>query len=143
FFEDAQGTLWIGNYDGLYFYDRTAEKFTAISGDDPGLKYFDDHTVTALADDGQGNMLAATKFGVHRLNAARQVTETLGPEVFGLPESESLVIVDLLVTRAGELWVATFGHGVYWRDPDSGRFEHYRHDPGDPRSLSDDMIMDL
>ena len=43
----------------------------------------------------------------------------------------------------GALWVGTLGGGVFRRDPITGRFRQYGHDPADPRSLSDPNVLDV
>jgi signal transduction histidine kinase/ligand-binding sensor domain-containing protein len=43
----------------------------------------------------------------------------------------------------GALWVGTLGGGLIRRDPLTGRFNHYEHDPADPRSLSDPHVLDV
>jgi serine phosphatase RsbU (regulator of sigma subunit)/streptogramin lyase len=42
--------------------------------------------------------------------------------------------------RDGALWIATNGGGVDRLDPRTGRFTHYRHDPGNPDSLAHDEL---
>ncbi len=43
----------------------------------------------------------------------------------------------------GALWVGTLGGGLIRRDPLTGRFRQYGHDPADPRSLSDPNVLDV
>jgi len=42
--------------------------------------------------------------------------------------------------RAGTLWVGTFGGGLNKFDRATQTFTHYRHDPKNPKSLSDDHV---
>lgn len=41
---------------------------------------------------------------------------------------------------SGHIWITTWGSGVDIFDTASGRFAHHRHDPEDPRSLSNDNV---
>ncbi len=43
----------------------------------------------------------------------------------------------------GALWVGTLGDGLIRRDPLTGRFRQYAHDPADSRSLSDPHVLDI
>jgi len=43
----------------------------------------------------------------------------------------------------GALWVGTLGGGVMRRDPLTGQFRQYGHDPADTRSLSDPDVLDV
>ena len=45
--------------------------------------------------------------------------------------------------RAGYLWFGEWGNGLDRFDPRTGDFKFYRHDPGDPASLSDDIVESL
>ena len=49
----------------------------------------------------------------------------------------------LLEDVAGALWIGSWGGGLKRLDPETGRFEVHRHDPGDPTSLSDDRVQTL
>ena len=43
----------------------------------------------------------------------------------------------------GALWVGTLGGGLIRRDPLTGQFRQYEHDPADLRSLSDPHVLDV
>jgi signal transduction histidine kinase/ligand-binding sensor domain-containing protein len=43
----------------------------------------------------------------------------------------------------GALWIGTLGGGLLRRDPLTGQFRRYAHDPADPRSLSDPEVLDV
>jgi signal transduction histidine kinase/ligand-binding sensor domain-containing protein len=43
----------------------------------------------------------------------------------------------------GALWIGTLGGGLIRRDPLTGQFRQYGHDPADPRSLSDPDVIDV
>ena len=45
--------------------------------------------------------------------------------------------------RQGVLWVGTGDRGLNRFDPKTGHFRAYGHDPGDPRSLSDNRVTAL
>lgn len=40
-----------------------------------------------------------------------------------------------------QLWVGTYGGGLYCFDPQTEQFKHYKHDPEDPGSISSDAIV--
>ena len=41
------------------------------------------------------------------------------------------------------MWIATFGGGLNRFDPDTGYFEHWRHNPLDPESMGTDNLQSL
>ena len=46
-------------------------------------------------------------------------------------------------TPSGALWIGTYGGGLDRFDAATGRFVHYRHDPKDPRSLDNDLVLSV
>ena len=55
----------------------------------------------------------------------------------------SPTIADLYGDRAGMVWIATYGGGLYRLDPTSGIFTAYRHDPANPTSISGDNVTSI
>jgi signal transduction histidine kinase/ligand-binding sensor domain-containing protein len=49
----------------------------------------------------------------------------------------------LLEDRDGAIWTATFGGGLSRRDPATGAFKRYRHDPNDAGSIAGDRVFSI
>jgi hypothetical protein len=43
----------------------------------------------------------------------------------------------------GTLWIGTFGDGLYAVDEEHQSTSHYRREPANPRSLSDDVVLSI
>jgi PAS domain S-box-containing protein len=52
-------------------------------------------------------------------------------------------VISIVEDRSGFLWFGTYGGGLNRYDPRTGRFAVFRHDPGDPYSLSNDVVYSL
>ncbi len=52
-----------------------------------------------------------------------------------------ITITDIMEDRAGNLWIATWEHGLWKYQPHTNTFTGYRHDPKNPFSLSDDQAL--
>jgi len=50
-------------------------------------------------------------------------------------------VVSIIEDGSSNLWVGTYGHGLHRFDRQTGKFETYRHNPADPYSLSNDVVM--
>ncbi|MBD9434801.1 hypothetical protein IB223_01745 [Pseudoxanthomonas sp. PXM03] len=51
-------------------------------------------------------------------------------------------VIAMAKDARGRIWLGTVGTGIVMREP-SGRLARYRHDPGDPRSLANDVVNDV
>lgn len=133
--EDRRGNLWVGtNTGGLNRLDRATwkfERFRHRSSDPNSLSH---DSVYAIAEDGAGNLWIGTQRGLNRLDPESHRFETF---------LASSYIHSLLVDREGRLWVGTVGEGLHRRDPATGGFENWKHDPRDPNSLGDASVFCL
>ena len=50
------------------------------------------------------------------------------------------MVISIAQDHDGAIWVGTFPHGLTRYDPRTQRFETYKHDPADPRSLSNNQV---
>jgi len=98
------------------------------------------HLVTAFAEDADGFLWIGTQGGLVRFDGTAF-------RVFAAAEEEGSLggsyVRCLLPARDGRLFVGTFGGGLSVFDPESERFEVYRHDPADPGSLAGDRVEGL
>ena len=170
FAEDPDGTVWIGTYGGgLNLFDRVAGDRVAgqrgagdkVAGDSANGTFrhyrhdpddpssLSDDRVMSLLVDRAGTLWAGTlSGGLNRLDRASR-TFTRYQHDDRDPGSLSWNgVTSLLEDSSGRLWVGTYRGGlnrlVDPADGDrNGRFVHYRHDPDDPVSLSNDLVLEL
>lgn len=140
---DGSGTTWVGAIDGLFVFDPASRKFELFRSGDPAFAAFHDHTITALAETADGQLLLGTRAGLHRLDKAREALVNYGAPAFGLAAGEAISVNRILATSTGEIWVASFKNGVYWWDEAAQRFRNYRHDSSESGSLSNDVVLSL
>ena len=92
----------------------------------------------ALAVDEDGLLWIGSREGLFRYDGYEAIAYLPDPED---PYSISDVdIRSLHVARDGSLWVGTSTGGLNRMDRASGRFTHFRHDPSDAGSLSEDAV---
>lgn len=80
-----------------------------------------------------------TRDGLRILNVyTGDITQTSVEELNNLA-----FIQDLLSDDHGRLWIATYGEGLFVYDSDSNALSHFSHDDADPRSLSNNFVLNV
>ncbi|MEE8060567.1 MAG: two-component regulator propeller domain-containing protein, partial [Gemmatimonadales bacterium] len=137
--EHPSGLLWVGsNRDGLLLYDaernRVVRRYHAEAED--AARRFGTNSAWSFYTGVDGTVWVGNLEvgGVHRL----------------VPEPERFVhlradpahlnhrgVRQIIATRDGMVWMATWDGGLNRFDPATQAYTHYRPDPADPNSLSD------
>jgi ligand-binding sensor domain-containing protein/signal transduction histidine kinase len=95
--------------------------------------------VGALYEDRKGILWAGTPEALLRLD--RNTGRTTGYRTGG--PGVGTDVLSIREDRSGNLWVGTYSHGLHCFDRRTGKFKTYRHNPADPHSLSNDIVMRL
>ncbi|MBC3757172.1 response regulator [Hyunsoonleella sp. SJ7] len=115
-FLDNENRLWLGYYEnGLGFFDEHYNKFESVVRKEEGNSI---HTneIKAFAKTEEGNIWIAQINGIDILNAT---TGTI-TNVYGNESSEytglkkGLYIEDVFIDSRGNIWVATWGDGLFF-----------------------------
>lgn len=129
-------SIWMGTTRGLYHLPAGGSgELEHISLGES----FQERYVLDLLFDRTGSLWVATLAGVLRHDAGRIPFEHLGYEP-GEVGSLSGRAVSTVAGDGDVLWVGTFGGGLTRVDRLDGSTKWYRHDPGDPFSLCDDVV---
>ena len=136
--QDRQGFMWFGTMDGLNFFDGYG--FLVFKNDPTDPESLVHNSVRALAEDRAGRLWVGTSGGLDLFDREKQVFVHFKAEPEGTGGPLHQNIISLYEDRAGTLWVGSsggldrvdFGPAVGERP----RFEHFRSDRSDPRTLS-------
>ncbi|MEM9690107.1 MAG: two-component regulator propeller domain-containing protein [Pseudomonadota bacterium] len=141
--EDRDGRLWIGTSRGLNLHIGGTDRFVRFNHDASDRGSLSNDAISSMLQDRSGLLWIGTlAAGVNKWNPRSWA--------LGLQESEQIAasadakpIVTALTTSEDTLWIGTFGEGLVARDRSSDALTHYRHNPDNPRSISDDRVMSV
>jgi len=137
--EDTSGGLWVGTFGaGLSRFDRKTGHFKTYLHDPNNPVTLSSNIVSRILVDHDGTMWIATWNGLDRFNAADESFVTYKQH----KNSDQELYLDLKEDRNGSLWIGGMG-GVNRFDPKTGQFTVYGHRVGDPRSLSDGIVLSV
>ena len=142
--QDRYGFMWFGTQNGLNKYDGFSfTVYQNVPGDSTSIS---DNWITSILEDHSGTLWVGTRNG--GLNRFDRATETFTRyPYFECPEEEcdsplalnSPDVTTIYEDRVGGMWIGTF-RGLSKLNVSTGRFEHFRHTPGDARGLSSDKV---
>ena len=146
--EDRTGVLWLGTRAGVNKYVPASAQFVTYRqrpGRQPTLS---GERVWAIYEDRAQTLWVGTvENGLNRIDRRRGTIDHYGHDP-GRPGSlRHGTVSAILEDRSGVLWVGTWG-GLSRLDDHSepgapARFRHYRYDPADAGSLSDNRVLTL
>jgi len=94
-----------------------------------------------IAQDQQGFMWFAGSAGLARYDGYS--VKVYQHEANSINSLSNSFILDILITRLGQLWIATYGGGLNLYNPLTDSFVRYRHHPNNSNSLSNDTVFSL
>jgi ligand-binding sensor domain-containing protein len=132
--QDRDGFIWLCTEDGLNRYDGAT--VTVFRNDPTDAESLPASFVWDVAEDAHGDLWIATDGG----GLARRDRATERVVRYGTREGlSSLRVRAVHVDAAGRVWIGT-SQGLDVLDPATGAVTHYRADPANSATLSDDRV---
>ena len=131
-FEDAEKNIWVGTEKGLSQYCRSRfEIFTSRDG-------IPSDSARAIMVDSKGNIWLSSPSGLFSFH----FDESGMPQrktYFAEKRSSDFRIVSLFEGRNGNIWIGTYGYGVFLLDPRTGSITSY----SEAQGLANSNIMSI
>lgn len=132
--QDDKGFMWFGTQSGLHRFDGYSH--TAFAADARSRNHVRGAFVYALHKDRTGRLWIATDQGLDIFDPSSGDFSYVD---FERDKSVAAVIQSIHEDRSGAFWLSTTA-GLYGLDASGRTRVHFRHEAGNPRSLSDDDV---
>lgn len=140
----SSGTLWVGTQTGLNRFDRATGTFTRYLHNADDRTSLSNNNILSLCEDRIGVLWVGTEEG---LNAFDRTTGTFARYLHNATNPASLSNDRILSlwedrsygNRAGILWIGT-RNGLNCLDRSGEKFIHFKHNPLDSSSLSNNEV---
>jgi len=136
-FLQENNKFWIGTSHGVYTLnkgDTKPELFSYTKGQ--SLYYIFDDT-RKLLKDSRKRIWIGTKSGLYKLEKGEMEVFITGTNDLGINHNS---IYSIYESAAGIIWIGTWGGGVNIFAEDYYNFVHFKHQPYNPESLSDNVV---
>ena len=147
---DRVGSLWVGtNGGGLNILDRNRKPFSLFRHYPGDLDSLSNSDVRSIWEEQSGVLWIGTRDGLNRSDPRNE--QGLTPVHFSpFPDDPTvsgsaspISILSIVEDRTGRLWFGSSGAGLHKYDPGTGQIIQYMNDPGDPDSLSLNIVRAL
>ena len=143
--KDNQGTLWLGTYfGGVNYFNPEYEIYTRYTYSSTEKEGLSNPVVGRTVEDRDGNLWIGTEGGgLNHYNRLTRQFKWFRPG--DGPNSLSQNNVKALYYDPSRqiIWIGTHLGGLDRLDIRSGRFTHYRMEPGNPETLPSDIVRDI
>lgn len=139
-YQDKQGIVWAGTYNGLTSIDRKNSSLKIYRNESGNVNSLSNNNIRAIAEDASGNIWIGTYGGgLNKLN--RQTgTFTAYRQTPGNTKGLANDIVTALIPDNNILYVATFGGGLSTLNISANTFTNYAVNASSQNSISSNFI---
>lgn len=141
-FEDRDGNLWVGTESGLNRMENGTYRFHRFVYTQNDSNQIISNSIQSICQDLQGNIWVGTDRGLDCLINGEKRFIHYQP---GSGKSDGIAdrsIRFVLAGRDGRIWIGFREGGVDCYNPETGRFEHFIHDPDNENTLADDRTVE-
>ncbi len=142
-FQDKTDKLWIGTRNGLNLFNPKTNKFTQIYNDPQKSSSIISNQISSIIEDRSGLIWIGTQAGISKFFQPNN-TFYYYQENKNLP-SKSLTsssVITAFVDKKDNIWVGSLGglDKIVSSSDNARGVIHFRHDPGNKNSLSDNFL---
>jgi ligand-binding sensor domain-containing protein/two-component sensor histidine kinase len=149
--QDKEGFMWFGTGNGLNKFD--GYNFTVYMNDPYNPSSISDNEISAIYEDTEGYIWIGTIKGIlNRFNRANEsfehyhlqydknfksnLKESYTSYPISFIRNDDISITSISEDKNGNLWLGTWGNGMFRFNKETGFSEHFYNEPNNPQSLS-------
>ena len=143
-FVDWNGTLWVGNSEGLNKFNKENSSFTfyKIITKNPAAQSFPaDNAVSAISQLNAGRLILGTPSGIAEFTISN-AAYNFYPHHFDVHRFGWGRITNIEIDHSGMLWLATPG-GLMLFNPKTKSYRYFNNDPVDPGTISYNSVSSI
>ncbi|MDP4286249.1 MAG: two-component regulator propeller domain-containing protein [Bacteroidota bacterium] len=139
--DDGNGAVWFGGdyHLGLLKYDKKSDRFSQMqfdNGSEYGLHY--NEIIYSFYKDRDGNIWINSDLGMNIFNPPQQQFKYLqSSSPFTSPFSTD--VSSIFQSSSGDIWISTWGDGIFKYDSTFVLQKNYVHDKNNPASLGEPL----
>ena len=138
-FEDDD-YLWVGTMSGLEQQNKATGEYVKLGSETEEPSPIGSNPIYAFCKDRQGRLwIGGWSTGLNLYNYQNETITRFMPS----SQADSIgakSIFSILEDDQGTIWLGTLGGGLNRMVSETGSFAHYKRDPNDPTSISDDYV---
>ncbi|HEY2725760.1 MAG TPA: two-component regulator propeller domain-containing protein, partial [Parafilimonas sp.] len=140
--DDGNGLIWFGSdyHLGLLRYDKASGKFFQQennNGSEYGFHY--NEIVYDFFQDNEKNIWVDTDLGMNIFNPQAQVFKYLNPKPGSFVTQFSADVSSIFQSSCGNVWISTWGDGIFEYDSNFTLLHHYIHNNNNPTSFGEPL----
>ncbi|MBN1117766.1 MAG: response regulator [Bacteroidales bacterium] len=132
-----ENDLWIGTEEGVNIYNRETSDFKLFQSSPSNPESISHNHVRSLLKDNNGDIWIGTENGLNKYNRETNSFQRFN-NIFD--ENAKQIIISLSQSKDGKIWIGTYAEGLICFNPLTKTSEKFKNIPGDPNSLSDNII---
>ena len=142
--QDRQGFLWFGTDDGLDKYD--GYKFIVYRHEPHNANSLSNNQVFSILEDDSGLLWIGTDGGLNSFDRSTKTFERFSHHQLDSTSTEENRITSICEDKKDALWIGTEDNGLFRLKKGNRslkKFEHFKFDPKDTGSLSNNFVTSI
>ena len=136
-FQDREGYVWVGTFNGLNRYDGS--RFVVFKTDRSNPHAIVHNNINDICEGNDGDIWIGTANGVSRYLKDKNTFVNYLLEPHSKDASRANDVTNMLCDRKGQVWVSSLA-GLYVFNPAKESFSGYKNNPSDSQSISSNRI---